>query len=76
MHAIDFNFVCNNIRGLHLQSTIKRIKIFEYLKEKIVPNGLLFLRETHSTINDELKWNDEFNGKLYFSHGKPNLLAF
>ena len=70
MHMIDFNFISNNVKGL--QSSIKRIKIFEYLKEKIVPNGLLFLQESHSTINDEIKWKDEFNGKLYFSHGKSN----
>ena len=27
---------------------------------------------TLSTIHDEKKWNDEFKGKLFFSHGQSN----
>ena len=38
----------------------------------VVTNGFVFLQETHSTIRDENKWEDEFNGKLIFSHGKTN----
>ena len=30
------------------------------------------MQETHSCINDEKKWSDEFDGNLYFSHGTTN----
>ena len=46
--------------------------MFEYFKTKIDPKGILFLQETHSSIETEKKWNDEFNGQLFFSHGKTN----
>ena len=46
--------------------------MFEYFKTKIDPKGILFLQETHSSIEIEKKWNHEFNGKLFFSHGKTN----
>ena len=46
--------------------------MFEYFKTKIDPKGILFLQETHSSIEIEKKWNDEFNGQLFFSHGKTN----
>ena len=29
----------------------------------------MFLRETHSTVYDEKRWQDEPKGKLFFSHG-------
>ena len=47
MSHINFNFLSNNIKGI--QSFKKRLKRFEYLK----PCGLLFLQETHSTIDCE-----------------------
>ena len=33
---------------------------------------LYFLQEAHSTKENEIKWKDEFDGGLYFSHGKSN----
>ena len=48
------------------------MKLFEYLKSYVTGNGFIFLQETHSCINDEIKWRDEFNGELFFSHGKTN----
>ena len=30
-------------------------KLIKYFKDKIVSNGFLFLQETHSTVNDEIK---------------------
>ena len=30
------------------------------------------MQETHSSINDEKNWCDEFKGELFFSHGKTN----
>ena len=29
-------------------------------------------RETHSPVNDKKQWKEEFNGPLFFSHGKTN----
>ena len=51
---------------------MKRIKFYEYLKIAIASSGFIFLQETHSTIDDEKKCNDEFKGKLFFSHGQSN----
>ena len=70
MNRSNLNFVCNNVKGL--QGKDKRIKIFKYLKNCISSNGFVFLQETHSTLNDEKKWADDFKGRLFFSHGKTN----
>ena len=32
----------------------------------------MFLQETHSTLFDEKRWQDELKGKLFFSHGHSN----
>ena len=48
--------------------------MFEYFKTKIDPKGILFLQETHSSIEIEKKWNDEFNGQLFFFSRKNKLL--
>ena len=66
----EITFISNNVKGI--QNSVKRIKLFEYLKSYVTGNGFIFLQETHSCINDEIKWRDEFNGELFFSHGKAN----
>ena len=48
-----FNFLTNNVKGL--QSTKKRLKLFNFLKNKIGPKGILFLQETHSSVETEKK---------------------
>ena len=63
-------FISNNFKGL--QSLEKRIKAFEYLKNGIPNNRFMFLQETHSTVYDEKRWQDELKGKLFFSHGHSN----
>ena len=49
------------------------------MRNKIWPNGILFLQETHSTFNDEVKWSVKF-GKICFLHGTSDscgvLIAF
>ena len=70
MSPIKFNLIYNNVKGL--QSYKKRLKIFEYLKNKRGPNGILFWQETHSTKENEIRWNDDFNGRIHYSHGKSN----
>ena len=32
----------------------------------------MFLQETHSTINDEIKWKYDFKGEVFYSHSKSN----
>ena len=44
-------FVTNNVKGV--QSSKKRLKLIEYLKNKLESNRVLFLQETHSISNDE-----------------------
>ena len=57
-------FVTNNVKGL--QSSKKRLKLIEYLKNKLESNGVLFLQETHSISNDENGWADDFKGQVFF----------
>ena len=66
MASFNINFISNNIKGLQLNK--KRAKVFEYLKRKIGPSGVLFLQETHSSK----RRSDEFQGEIFFSHGKTN----
>ena len=66
----DFNVLSNKVKGL--QSSKKRLKLFQYFKNKISLKSILFLQETHSSKVKEKKWSDEFNGDLFFSHGKTN----
>ena len=68
INQLNFNFLTNNVKGL--QSSKKRVKIFEYFKNNIGHRGILFLQETHSLIDTEKQWNDEFMGQLYFPHDK------
>ena len=67
--ANKINFISNNVKGL--QSTNKRLKLIKYFKDKIFSNGFLFLQETHS-VNDEIKGKDDFNGEVFYLHGKSN----
>ena len=38
------------------------------------------MQKTHSTKENEIRWNDDFNGQIHYSHGKSNscgvLIAF
>ena len=66
----NLTFLTNNVE--ELQSSKKRIKLIEYFKSKLNHNGFLFLQETSSTINNENKWVNDFNGPVFFSHGASN----
>ena len=39
-NQLNFNFLTNNVK--ELQSTKKRLKLFNFLKNKIGPKGILF----------------------------------
>ena len=73
MNAKIFNFLSNNIKDL--QTSKNRSKLHICFKNKMFPNGILFLQETHSTKENEIKWKDKFDDNLYFSNGKSNLFG-
>ena len=64
------NFIFSNVKCF--QSTNKGLKLIKYFKDKIFSNIFLFLQETHSTVNDEIKWKDDFEGEAFYSYGKSN----
>ena len=66
----NYSFISNNVKGI--KASEKRLKLFEYLRNKINNNGFVFLQETYSSLKDEQKWIDNFKGPLFFSHGKNN----
>ena len=46
--------------------------MFEYFREKIAIDGILFLQETHSSHDAAINWRDDFKGELFLSHGATN----
>ena len=67
-NQLNFNFLSSNVKGL--QSTKKQLKLFNFLKNKIGPKCILFLQETHSSVETEKKWIYDFKDKIYYSYGK------
>ena len=63
-------FLSNNFNGLKLSK--KRFKMFEYFRDKVSNNGIIFLQETHSTEDAHNKWQDNFQGQIFFSHRTTN----
>ena len=63
MNSNQINMISNNDNGI--QSTKKRLKMIQYFKNKLLPRGILFLQETHSTESNEAGWRDEFNASLF-----------
>ena len=68
--ANKIDFISNNMKGF--KSTNKRLKLIKYFEDKIVSNGFLILKETHSTVNDKITQKDDFKGEVFYSHGKSN----
>ena len=65
---MDLGVATFNVNGIKAKN--KRVKIFEWLKEK--RETIIFLQETHSTPDIEKTWEKEWGGKIYFSHGRSN----
>ena len=65
--GVKLHFISKNVKGL--QNSLKRTKIFAYLKNNLGSNGFLLLQETHSSLADEKKRADELEGPIFFSHG-------
>ena len=54
MDAIHFNFYAI------MSKTYKHcLQLFKYFKNEIFSNAILFLPETHSTKENEIKWNNK-----------------
>ena len=64
MDAINLNFSCSDVKGL--QTSKKCLKLVKYFKDKIFPNGISFLQETHSKNESKIKTKDKFDSNLYF----------
>ena len=59
----EITFISNNFKGI--QNSVKRIKLFEYLKSYVTANGFIFLQETRSCITDQIKWRvPDKSGKI------------
>ena len=68
--AIMFNLVTYNVKGLQQKS--KRLKMFNFFKDKLLNDGIFFIQEAHSTPALEDQWSSEWGGKIFFSHGDSN----
>jgi exonuclease III len=55
-----------NVRGLSSNSK-KTSDVFNWAKSKNA--SIVCFQETHSTKDIETRWEDEWGGKCYFSHG-------
>ena len=54
----NITLLSNNVWGI--ENSHKKIKLFQYLKKNASPTVILFLQGTHSSGNDEIRWNYEF----------------
>ena len=54
--------ICNNAKGL--QTSKKSLKLLNFFKNEIAPNGILSLQETHTTKVNEIKWKNKFVGQF------------
>ena len=67
-------FVTNNVKGL--QSSKKRLKLIEYLKNKLESNGVLFLQETHSILMMKMPGLMILKVKSFFRMVHPTPVVF
>ena len=65
--AFNLRFLSNNVNGLRLSK--KHVHMFDYFKDWIVNNGIIFPQETHSTEDTFNEWRDDFKGEVFFSYG-------
>ena len=66
------SFLSNNVKGI--KASEKRLNLFEYLRNLITPTGFVFPQETHSSVDVEEKWNNDFQGQLFFHTVKQILV--
>ena len=66
--TINVKLYSLNVRGL--VDKVKRRCVFDWLRKSQFE--MFFLQETHSTIECEKIWANEWGYKIYFCHGKSN----
>ena len=66
-----FKLVSLNVRGIN--NFHKRRAIFTWCRKRKA--DVIFLQETHSQEESEKQWMNEWEGKIYYSHGSPNSCA-
>ena len=64
------NMKSNNDSGI--QSTKKKLKRIKYFKNKLLPQGILFLQKICFTESNERSWRDKLNATFYLSYGLSN----
>ena len=72
--GVKLHFILNNVTGL--QNFLKRIKIFEYLKNNLDSNRFLLSQKTHSCLADKKKWVNELKGPIFFHMVKLTLVEY
>ena len=70
----NFSFLSNNVK--ELKSSKKRLKLFQYLKNKISPKGILFLQVTHSSKVTKKYGVINLMVTYFFHMGKQILAVF
>ena len=66
MNSKQIDMISNHVNGI--QSAKKRLIMMQYFKNKLLPQRVLLLQETHPTESNEAGWKNEFNATLFFSH--------
>ena len=61
------NIISVNVRGI--RNPNKRRKVFNFYRPRC---DVLCLQETHSSIEDEELWANEWGGSILYSHGTNN----
>ena len=66
--AFNFKLSSLNVRGL--ADVVKHRSIFHWLRK--FHRGICFLQETHSVVQKEIFWKNEWGAPVYHSHGTHN----
>ena len=66
--AFNLHLFSLNFRGL--ADTFKRRSLFHWIRK--FHKGICFLQETHSALESESIWKNEWGTNIYFSHGSHN----
>ena len=68
---MSFNLSCISLNVRGLNSPSKRNCLFTWFKENF-QGHFIYLQETHSTVQDESKWKNEWSSDIVFNHGESN----
>ena len=64
----EFKLISLNVRGL--SNFKKRKSILSWCRKQKV--DIIFLQETHSTVQNEKQWKAEWGGPIELAHGSSN----